>query len=710
MHETKRPPYLTGQAPVGRAARRLRSGIKLPAALLLAAAIGLGGPAGGVQPAAYAAVSVPKLDNIRVALFIDTGKYVSPAAAVTLSADAGLQLGLRGAAGEKPVHQAAARTPVRVYADGYYAQLPETGDVTAARSQAKKLTAGGVSAGIVQRVKRGQSAYRAYVGPFATKEAAASAAAGQPGASISGPLRWNAGSFAGEAEANAQAVALSQAGFDADVALTEAGYAVFVGEAADNAALQALKAQIAAALPTVALAPVDAAQSYVLKRSELDAGGENAGGPLAAFAFGGGAKLWAAAADAQGGITVRERFDRAYRGGIELSLFNGKLAVINELPLEQYLVSVLGSEMSKEWPLEALKAQAVAARTFALKQGVKYQIAHVTDTTTDQAYKGLAGEFAAAQQAVQATQGEVIVDKNGLINPLYYSNAGGMTAAPTEVWGNEVAYLKSQKSPDEGAQAGKKAWYRIVLPNGNTGYIHSDYARATGQKNPAGLPYYESTATGVSVRPAPYVDNATNPAAFKVDIGDRFVVIDQEVESNAYSWVRGPYGAAKLKEKLGAAYTGGALNRLEVSKRGPSGRALEVTANGQPLKAAYPDSLRTLLGGLPSTRFDIEETGRYTILGAGGATRSQTPASQPVVVAGSGGAGKQTDEQLFMMNAQGKVRMATRDTQFIFKGTGYGHGLGMSQWGAKGYAEQGYDYQKILLAYYTGVSIQKAVP
>ncbi|MDO3679326.1 SpoIID/LytB domain-containing protein [Paenibacillus ehimensis] len=710
MHETKRPPYLTGQAPVGRAARRLRSGIKLPAALLLAAAIGLGGTAGGVQPAAYAAVSVPKLDNIRVALFIDTGKYVSPAAAVTLSADAGLQLGLRGAAGEKPVHQAAARTPVRVYADGYYAQLPETGDVTAARSQAKKLTAGGVSAGIVQRVKRGQSAYRAYVGPFATKEAAASAAAGQPGASISGPLRWNAGSFAGEAEANAQAVALSQAGFDADVALTEAGYAVFVGEAADNAALQALKAQIVAALPTVALAPVDAAQSYVLKRSELDAGGENAGGPLAAFAFGGGAKLWAAAADAQGGITVRERFDRGYRGGIELSLFNGKLAVINELPLEQYLVSVLGSEMSKEWPLEALKAQAVAARTFALKQGVKYQIAHVTDTTTDQAYKGLAGEFAAAQQAVQATQGEVLVDKNGLINPLYYSNAGGMTAAPTEVWGNEVAYLKSQKSPDEGAQAGKKAWYRIVLPNGTTGYIHSDYARATGQKNPAGLPYYESTATGVSVRPAPYVDNATNPAAFKVDIGDRFVVIDQEVESNAYSWVRGPYGAAKLKEKLGAAYTGGALNRLEVSKRGPSGRALEVTANGQPLKAAYPDSLRTLLGGLPSTRFDIEETGRYTILGAGGATRSQTPASQPVVVAGSGGAGKQTDEQLFMMNAQGKVRMATRDTQFIFKGTGYGHGLGMSQWGAKGYAEQGYDYQKILLAYYTGVSIQKAVP
>ncbi|TVY12049.1 SpoIID/LytB domain-containing protein [Paenibacillus cremeus] len=672
---------------------------------------------GGGPATAEAAVTVPKLDQIRVALFIDTGKYSDTVAAVTLSAAAGLQLSLRSAGGAKPVYTAAAKEPVRVYADGFYAQLPETGDAAKAGAQAQKLAAAGKAVGIVQRTKQGKPAYQVYLGPFATKEAASAEAAAQAGAAVSGPQRLSAGTYAGAAEAQAQAAAIAQAGFDADVALLDAGeagaaaYAVLVGGAVDAAALQALKAQLAAALPAVALAPVDAAQGYALQRSELAVTADGTV-PATGFAVGGPAKLWAttAAAQAADGVTVLERAGRSYRGGIELSRLNGKLAVINELPFEEYLYSVVSSELSKAWPLEALKAQAVAARTYALKQGVKYQIAHVTDTTLDQAYKGQTVEFPTAVQAVQATQGEVLADKSGLISPLFYSNAGGMTAESTEVWGNAVAYLKSMPSPDDGAEEGKKLWYRIVLPNGSYGYIHSDYARDTGLKNPAGLPYYESTGTGVSVRPAPYVDNAGNPAIFKVDIGDRFVVIDQVKESNAYSWIRGPFDASKAKDKLGSALPAGtgAIDHLEVSKRGPSGRALEVSANGQPLKAAYPDALRTMLWGLPSTRFEIEETGRYTILGADGKTRSQTSASPSIYAAsGSNPGTEQKDSQLFVMDKDGKVRVATKSPQFIFRGTGLGHGLGMSQWGAKGYAELGYDYQKILQTYYVGVSIVK---
>ncbi len=66
------------------------------------------------------------------------------------------------------------------------------------------------------------------------------------------------------------------------------------------------------------------------------------------------------------------------------------LALVNEVPMEQYLYGVVGSELSSGWPTEALKAQAVAARTFAIKQGNKYEIAQVTDTTLDQAYYGYA--------------------------------------------------------------------------------------------------------------------------------------------------------------------------------------------------------------------------------------------------------------------------------------------------------------------------------
>ncbi|MCZ8514610.1 SpoIID/LytB domain-containing protein [Paenibacillus filicis] len=689
-----------------------RGGWKLMAAL--GAAL-LGSSVTGIAagPAYAAEAAVPKLDTIRVALFLETAKYSAPATSVTLSAEAGLALGLREAGGVKPVYAAGPQEAVRAYADGYQALLLETGDAAEAKALAQKRTAGGDDVAVVQRTRAGKPAYQVLLGPFATKEAAAAKAGAA--AAVQGPLHLLAGQYVTAAEAQTQAAAIGAAGFDADAAVLggdAGGYAVLVGAAADSAALQALQGQLAAALPATAPQPLAAAQPYALLRSELAVAADGKASPQQAAAFGGGtaAKLWAASAGARGTVTVQERFGRAYRGGIELSTLGGKLAVVNELPFEQYLVSVLGSELSKEWPMEALKAQAVAARTFALKQSAsKYTIAQVTDTTLDQAYKGIAVEFPQALQAVQATEGEVLTNKGSLIDPLFYSNAGGVTADSAEVWGNDVPYLKSIASPDDGAAAGKKLWYRIVLPNGNTGFIHSDYARDTGQKNPAGLPYYESTGTGIAVRSAPYVDNAANPALFKVDIGDRFVVIGRETESNAYSWYRGPFDAAKLKDKITASLPGalpGGLDSLEVTKRGPSGRVLELKAGGQPLKTAYPDSLRSLLGGLPSTRFEIEDTGRYTILGADGTTRSQSAGSPAVYVTAAGATpGPQGGGAQYVLDGSGQVRQVTKTPQFIFRGKGNGHGVGMSQWGAKGYAELGYDYKKILLTYYQGVTI-----
>ncbi|WP_236628566.1 SpoIID/LytB domain-containing protein [Paenibacillus mucilaginosus] len=574
MSEVERPAGRWPDQRQRRTGREIHRGARaaLAALLLVMGSLGLdlwgdltgGTAAGGTVSAAPAAALPPMLDKIRVALFIDTGKYVSAASAVTLSAEAGVALSLRGAGGEALQAPGTAKGAVRVQADGYYALLPETGSAAAA-------------------------------------------------------------------------------------------------------------------------AAVDAA------------------------AFGGGAKLWAEpAGGAASGIKVDERYDRAYRGGIEVSVYNGKLAVVNELPFQEYLYSVLGSELGASWPAEALKAQAVAARTYALKQGMKYGIAHISDTTTDQAYKGVSVEFPTALEAVKATEGEVLTYGGSLIDPLYYSNAGGKTAESTEVWGNAVPYLKSASSPDEGAQNGKKTWYKIVTPSGRMGYIRSDYAQATGEKNPAGLPYYEGNTTGTNVRGAPYVDDTANPSLFTVDIGDRFVVIGEAVESNAYAWIRGPFDSAKLKEKLGSQVSG-SITSLEVTSRGASGRATAVSVNGQPVKAAYPDSLRGLLGGLPSTRFEIEETGRYTIQGAEGTVRTRTPGSSPVYIAGGTAAPRKSDAEapLFVMNGAGQVRAATDDAQFIFKGTGFGHGLGMSQWGAKGYAEQGLDYRAILRTYYTGAEITR---
>lgn len=142
-----------------------------------------------LAPAAQAAIPAAMPASVRVALFIDTGRYSSPASAVTLSADtAALALGLRDASGFKPLHQVNAKEAVRAYANGYYALLPQSADAAVARAQAQKLAVGGAGTGIVQRSKQGKPAYAAYIGPFPTKEAAAAAAKADATAQVAGPL------------------------------------------------------------------------------------------------------------------------------------------------------------------------------------------------------------------------------------------------------------------------------------------------------------------------------------------------------------------------------------------------------------------------------------------------------------------------------------------------------------------------------------------
>src|SRR5690606_17607547 len=110
---------------------------------------------------------------------------------------------------------------------------------------------------------------------------------------------------------------------------------------------------------------------------------------------------------------------------------------------------VVGSEMPASWPHEALKAQAVAARTFALKRGVKFGIAHISDTTNDQAYHGIGAESPASIAAVEDTRGEVLANAAGLVDPYYASNHGGHSADPSEVWTGTAPHVKFVASPDE---------------------------------------------------------------------------------------------------------------------------------------------------------------------------------------------------------------------------------------------------------------------
>jgi stage II sporulation protein D len=667
------------------------------------------------------AASVPSLDQIRVALFLD-GKLDNGISIVTLSSDQGLDIGMRTPAGVQSWLAAAGNT-AKFSLDQYAVLLAETTDWATARAIADKLPPdGGQQAVIWSRLKQGKTVYQVTFGTYNDLGAASAmrdklssnpqfGGLIKPGAlPVVGPYRWSIGTYGTEAEAQKSQAAAAQAGLTADVVLLadaagKLSYAVWIGSEASQAQLAALQQTASASLPGVTLQPAATDQPYLIRRTDATASSSAAD---AHYVIGGaGVKVWVQ--PKQGGITVKERFGRSYRGAIELSQQGEALAVINELPFESYVASVTGSEMGTGWPAEALKAQAVAARTYALKAGMKYQVANVSDTTLDQAYKGIASEAADVTAAANATQGEVLVDASGLISPVYSSNAGGMSADPSEAWGTPVTYLKSVPSPDDGAAAGKAVWYRVALADGTIGYVHSNYLKDTGLKNGAGFPIYASTDDAVNVRPSPTTD-ASSPPIGKVNKGDQVAVIGQTKESNAYSWMRGPFDAATLQSSLSSAGFSGTLSTLEVSQRGPSGRATEVKANGQPLQVKNPDALRSALNGLPSTRFEIEETGRYTIVGANGATREMVGSTGSTLYALSAGQTSPAPiaaDSMVALSGDGTVRVLTKTPQFVFTGTGFGHGLGMSQWGARGYAELGYDYKKILQTYYSGVSIVK---
>jgi len=136
-------------------------------------------------------------------------------------------------------------------------------------------------------------------------------------------------------------------------------------------------------------------------------------------------------------------------GRVTVKRQNGKLMAINELPLEEYVKGVVPSEMNANWHPEALKAQALAARTYALfkvRQNGKKDF-DVVASTKDQVYKGRAGADGPAGRAVDETRGQVLVFQNEPIQAVFFSTAAGPTEDAMNVWSLDLPYLKGVECP-----------------------------------------------------------------------------------------------------------------------------------------------------------------------------------------------------------------------------------------------------------------------
>ena len=133
---------------------------------------------------------------------------------------------------------------------------------------------------------------------------------------------------------------------------------------------------------------------------------------------------------------------KRYEGNLKIFIRDNDIWVVNVLGIEKYLASVVGSEMPAKWPLEALKAQAIASRTYALKQKVN-PLYDIDSTNKNQVYIGLEARTYKTKKAVNSTRSLVLTHNNKLINALFHSSSAGMTENSQDVWKNKYPYLSS---------------------------------------------------------------------------------------------------------------------------------------------------------------------------------------------------------------------------------------------------------------------------
>jgi len=155
---------------------------------------------------------------------------------------------------------------------------------------------------------------------------------------------------------------------------------------------------------------LNAGKSAVLVRHETDDGKEN-------------------------GVRINGKYE-LHPGDLHLSIQDGRIQTVLYAPVEEYLLGVVPYEMSDSYPLEALKAQAVAARTYALRKAGSAGAYDLVDNTNDQAYYGVKKEHTNAARAVKETAGVCGYWKKNLAECYYSASNGGQTELPKHVWGD----------------------------------------------------------------------------------------------------------------------------------------------------------------------------------------------------------------------------------------------------------------------------------
>lgn len=343
--------------------------------------------------------------------------------------------------------------------------------------------------------------------------------------------------------------------------------------------------------------------------------------------------------------------DKRYRGNLHIVETGGILSVINILDVEDYLYGVLSQEMSPSFPFEALKAQAVVSRTFVTYRKGNHLYYDVTAGTRDQVYGGYEAELVPGgdkiRQAVDETRGQKIYYDGVLIEAVFHSNAGGYTADSEKVWGGARPYLKPVLSP-----------YDVYA---------LEYPQQTSSGWPANSYQWVQSFTADELHRQIARWNNTHPSeAISVGTIVSLMTFGEPIP--------GDNSGLKRVERLDIVGTRGT-----------------VSLSGERAQSVF---------GLKSRLFAVEYSMPISVSNGLAISNIANGASLVSVVSKDGVASRPLDKGLYVKSSTNTRLLTSGSEEFIFHGRGYGHGVGMSQWGAAGMAAAGYNYQEIIEHYY----------
>ncbi|HHY81768.1 MAG TPA: SH3 domain-containing protein [Clostridiales bacterium] len=300
-----------------------------------------------------------------------------------------------------------------------------------------------------------------------------------------------------------------------------------------------------------------------------------------------------------------------YLGDMEVRIESNYITLVNHVHLELYLYGVVPYEMSNSWPMEALKAQAISARTFAVDK-IKTrssQYYHLVDTQSSQVYEGYNKAMANCIEAVNQTMGQVLMYESSFAQTFYSASNGGMTERAGNIFSQDFPYLvvKPDSYDIENPSNNKARWevkyYKTPVNTELSNKIVANIKTSLGNKG------YSTADSDIKVKSLKeFVINYNDSG--RLDNGKLTVVVDAKRKSD---------GKTVTVEE-----------------------AVSLTKN----------NTRSILS-LYSLLFQVEDAGDH----------------------------------------------------FLFKGGGYGHGVGMSQYGAQYMAKQGMNSDQILQFYYPGTVI-----